>query len=132
LKPKNPKNTEIAMSNIPEYLPFGRHTIRVVTINNVPKFAATDISNILGCEKSNKMLRRFCISTPEYIRLETSGGPQYFRMIDVDDLQAILSRRRHKNVALLQGWLENVILPAMKPQRNLLAKLFVLISGGVN
>lgn len=120
------------MSNIPEYLPFGRQTVRMVTINGVPKFAAIDISDILGYGKSNKMLRRFCASMPEYIRLQTTGGPQYVRIIGVDDLQAILSRCRHKNVGRLQNWLENVILPAIKPRRNLLAELFVLISVGVN
>ena len=101
----------------------------MVTANGVPKFAAIDISDILGYEKSTVFV---ALLPWGYIRLQTTGGPQYVRMIDVDDLQAILARCRHKNVGWLQNWLENVILPAIKPRRNLLAELFVLISVGVN
>ena len=101
------------MSNVPANLVYGRRTIRAVIMNGIPKFSATDICNILGYVNPNKTLGRFCNSSPEYVRMDTPGGPQNFRMIGVDDLRSILNRSRRKSVPRLRSWLENELLPAV-------------------
>ena len=105
------------MSNSPANIAYGRRVIRTVFMNGVPKFSATDICNILGFFNPNKTLGRYCDSTPEYIRMDTPGGPQNLRVIGVDDLYAIFKRCRRSNRQLvasrLRNWLENELLPAV-------------------
>lgn len=101
------------MSNTPANLAYGKRTIRMVVMNGVPKFAATDICNILGYVNPNKTLGRFCNSSPEYVRMDTAGGPQNVRMIGTEDIRAILSRSRHKAVRRLREWFETKVIPAV-------------------
>ena len=61
------------MSNIPAALAYGKRTIRMVVMNGIPKFSATDICNILGYVNPNKTLGRFCESSPEYIKMQTTA-----------------------------------------------------------
>lgn len=100
------------MSNAPANLSYGKRTIRMVVMNGVPKFSATDICNILGYVNPNKTLGRFCDSSPEYVRMDTAGGPQNVRMIGTEDVRAILSRSRRKTVGRLRKWLEEEVVPA--------------------
>ena len=79
------------MSNIPHTIAFGRRQVRTVVMNGVRKFSATDICNILGYVNPNKIINRYCDSTPEYVRLATTGGPQNCRMIEAKDIRDILS-----------------------------------------
>ena len=101
------------MSNTPANLAYGKRTIRMVVMNGVPKFSATDICNILGYVNPNKTLGRFCNSSPEYVRMDTAGGPQNVRMIGTEDIRAILSRSRHKAVRRLREWFETKVIPAV-------------------
>lgn len=101
------------MSNTPANLAYGKRTIRMVVMNGVPKFAATDICNILGYVNPNKTLGRFCNSSPEYVRMDTAGGPQNVRMIGTEDIRAILSRSRHKAVRRLREWFETKVIPTV-------------------
>lgn len=100
------------MSNAPMNLAYGRRPVRTVVVNGIPKFSATDICNILGYVNPNKTLGRFCDSRPEYIRMDTAGGPQNFRVIGCEDVRAILSRSRRRGVRGLRNWLEGKIIPA--------------------
>ena len=100
------------MSNSPAHIAFGKRTVRAVIMNGVPKFSATDICNILGYVNPNKTLGRFCDSTPEYVKMDTTGGPQNVRMIGVNDIHAILSRSRRKTVGRLRKWLDEKVIPA--------------------
>ena len=93
------------MSNTPANLSYGKRTVR--------KFSATDICNILGYVNPNKTLGRFCNSSPEYVRMDTAGGPQNVRMIGTEDIRAILSRSRHKAVRRLREWFETKVIPAV-------------------
>lgn len=101
------------MSNTPENIPFGKRLVRTVTMNGVRKFSATDICNILGYNRPNKIIGRYCDSAPEYIRLETRGGLQSCRMITAEDIRAILSRSRRKAVPRLRKWLDEVTVPSV-------------------
>ncbi len=101
------------MSNTPANLAYGKRTVRMVVMNGVPKFSATDICNILGYVNPNKTLGRFCNSSPEYVRMDTAGGPQNVRMIGTEDIRAILSRSRHKAVRRLREWFETKVIPAV-------------------
>ncbi len=101
------------MSNTPANLSYGKRTVRMVVMNGVPKFSATDICNILGYVNPNKTLGRFCNSSPEYVRMDTAGGPQNVRMIGTEDIRAILSRSRHKAVRRLRDWFETKVIPAV-------------------
>ena len=101
------------MSNTPANLSYGKRTVRMVVMNGVPKFSATDICNILGYVNPNKTLGRFCNSSPEYVRMDTAGGPQNVRMIGTEDIRAILSRSRHKAVRRLREWFETKVIPAV-------------------
>ena len=47
------------MSNIPAALAYGKRTIRMVVMNGVPKFSATDICNILGYVNPNTLARYY-------------------------------------------------------------------------
>lgn len=100
------------MSNSPVHIAFGKRTVRAVIINGLPKFSATDICNILGYVKPNKTLSRYCDSSPEYVKLDTAGGPQNVRMISLDDIHAILARSRRKEVGRLHKWLDEKVMPA--------------------
>jgi len=100
------------MSNTPANLAYGKRTVRAVIMNGVPKFSATDICNILGYVNPNKTLGRFCNSSPEYVKMDTAGGPQNVRMIGIGDIDAILSRSRHKKVGRLRKWLDEKVIPA--------------------
>jgi len=101
------------MSNKPESISYGKRLVRTVTINGIRKFSATDICNILGYNNPNKILGRYCNSTPEYVRLETKGGLQNCRMITAEDIRAILSRSRRKAVPRLRRWLDEVTAPSV-------------------
>ncbi len=101
------------MSNTPANLAYGKRTVRMVVMNGVPKFSATDICNILGYVNPNKTLGRFCDSSPEYVRMNTTGGPQNVRIIGMDDIYMILDRSRHKAVRRLRNWFENQVIPAV-------------------
>lgn len=100
------------MCNQPVNLPFGKRIVRTVTMNGIRKFSATDICNILGYPNPNKILGRYCDSVPEYVRLETTGGPQNCRMIGADDIREILAHSRRKVVIRLGKWLDRVTAPA--------------------
>ena len=99
------------MSNTPEIIPFGKRSVRLVTMNGVTKFSATDICNILGYPKANKILGRYCNSTPEYIRLNTPGGTQNVRMIEQADIEVILRHSRRPAVPALRRWLHERTAP---------------------
>lgn len=99
------------MSNHPVNLTFGKCIVRTVTMNGIRKFSATDICNILGYSNPNKILGRCCGSMPEYVRLETSGGPQNCRMIGADDIRDILVHSRRKIAVRLGKWLDKVSAP---------------------
>ena len=105
------------MSNYPVLIPYGKRSIRTVILNGVIKFSATDICNILGYIKANKILGRYCDSTPEYIRLHTPGGVQSLRMIEKSDIESMpdggaLSGILSRHFVRLQGELiEEGILP---------------------
>ena len=101
------------MSNVPRTLLFGSRQVRTVVMNGVRKFSATDICNILGYVNPNKILNRYCGSTPEYIRMDTTGGPQNFRMISATDIRDILSHSRRKVVSRLRRWLDEVTAPTV-------------------
>ena len=101
------------MSNIPHTIAFGRRQVRTVVMNGVRKFSATDICNILGYVNPNKILGRYCNSTPEYVRLATTGGPQNCRMIEAKDIRDILSHSRRKIVRRLRRWLDEVTAPSV-------------------
>ena len=101
------------MSNIPHTLAFGRRQVRTVVMNGVRKFSATDICNILGYVNPNKTLGRYCDSAPEYVRLETAGGPQNCRMISVVDIRSVLSHSRRRIVPRLRRWLDSVTAPSV-------------------
>ena len=94
------------MSNTPEIIPFGKRSVRLVTMNGVTKFSATDICNILGYTKANKILGRYCNSTPAYIRMRTAGGPQYVRVIERADIEAILNHSKRPAAPALRQWLD--------------------------
>lgn len=100
------------MCNHPENILFGKRPVRTVTMNGIRKFSATDICNILGYSNPNKILGRYCDATPEYIRLETTGGPQNCRMIVANDIRTILSHSRRKVVARLRKWVDEVTAPS--------------------
>ena len=100
------------MSNIPLTIPYGKRIVRLVMMNGLPKFCATDICDILGYVNPNKTLGRFCDSTPEYVKMNTAGEPQNFRMIGTDDVRAILARSRRRNVGRLKKWFEEKVVPA--------------------
>jgi prophage antirepressor-like protein len=102
------------MSNTPANLSYGKRTVRMVVMNGIPKFSATDICNILGYVNPNKTIGRFCDSSPEYIRMNTTGGPQNVRMIGTEDIRSILDRSRHKNVRRLRNWFENKVMAAFQ------------------
>ena len=116
------------MRNIPDKLAYGKRSIRMVLLNGVPKFSATDICNILGYVNPNKTLGRFCNSEPEYIRLHTAGGPQNVRRIEIDDIRDILCRSRRKNVPRFRNWFENVAIPVLTQGHNPQARLLVLLT----
>jgi len=99
------------MSNSPENIPFGKRLVRTITINGIRKFSATDICNILGYNNPNKIIGRYCESTPEYFRLETIGGPQNCRMITEENIRDILARSRRKAVPKLRRWLDGLVTP---------------------
>ena len=101
------------MSNVPHNLTFGNRQVRTVVMNGVRKFSATDICNIIGYVNPNKVLGRYCNSTPEYICLATTGGPQNCRMISAADIRDILSHSRRKVVSRLRRWLDNVTAPTV-------------------
>lgn len=101
------------MSNTPTNLAYGKRTVRMVVMNGVPKFSATDICDILGYVNPNKTLKHFCDSSPEYVRMDTAGGPQNVRMIGTEEIRAILSRSRRKAVRRLQEWFETKVIPAI-------------------
>ena len=101
------------MSNIPHILTFGNRRVRTVVMNGVRKFSATDICNILGYVNPNKTLGRYCDSAPEYVRLETTGGPQNCRMISVADIRSVLSHSRRRVVPRLRRWLDSVTAPSV-------------------
>ena len=94
------------MSNTPEIIPFGKRSVRLVTMNGVTKFSATDICNILGYTNAHKILGRYCDSTPEYIRMRTAGGPQYVRVIERADIEAILNHSKRPAAPALRQWLD--------------------------
>jgi hypothetical protein len=48
-----------SMSNTPANLSYGKRTVRMIVMNGIPKFSATDICNILGYVNPNKTLGRF-------------------------------------------------------------------------
>ena len=99
------------MSNTPEIIPFGKRSVRLVTMNGVTKFSATDICNILGYTNAHKILGRYCDSTPEYIRLDTPGGVQNVRVIAQADIEAILSHSKRPAVPALRRWLHERTAP---------------------
>ena len=101
------------MSNIPHTLAFGNRQVRTVMMNGVRKFSATDICNILGYVNPNKIINRYCDSTPEYVRLATTGGPQNCRMIEAKDIRDILSHSRRRIVRRLRRWLDEVTAPSV-------------------
>lgn len=96
------------MSNYPVLIPYGKRSIRTVTLNGVIKFSATDICNILGYIKANKILGRYCDSTPEYIRMHTPGGVQSLRMIEKSDIESILSHSKRRTVPRVRKWLSEL------------------------
>ena len=119
------------MCNTADCLFYGSRIVRMITINNVPKFAATDVCNILGYVNANKILGRFCDSTPEYVRLATRGGVQSVRVIGIDDVRAILARSRRRNAARFRAWFEGEAVPfnvSMWPAR---PDAFLVASQGV-
>lgn len=120
------------MRNISDNFLYGQRSIRMVIINGVPKFSATDICNILGYAKANKTVGHFCGSSPEYIRLHTAGGPQNVRMIEIDNIRDILARSRSKHVPHFQEWFENTVVPALTQKRSLLSRIRMLFSLGMN
>jgi prophage antirepressor-like protein len=106
---------------------YGKRTVRVITMNGVPKFSATDICNILGYVNPNKTIGRFCDSSPEYIKIGTTGGPQNVRMIGIDDIRSILARSRHKNVRRFRNWFENKVFPAVIQPEYVLCGVAMLV-----
>jgi len=118
------------MSNTPEIIPFGKRSVRLVTMNGVAKFAATDICNILGYSKPNKILGRTCNSTPEYIRLDTPGGVQNVRMIDIEDIFDILEHCRSRNAKQFRKWIEETVIPYLMLRMRPVAEPIVIISLG--
>lgn len=107
------------MSNIPAELAYGKRTIRMVVMNGIPKFSATDICNILGYINPNKTLGRFCESAPEYVKMQTSGGPQNVRIISPDDIRDIFRHSRRSNATKLKNWFENKVFPAFYSEPNI-------------
>ena len=118
------------MSNTPEIIPFGKRPVRLVTINGVAKFAAKDICNILGCFKPNKILGHYCDSTPEYILLDTPGGAQNVRVIDLEDIFDILEHCRSRNAKQFRKWIKETVIPYLMLRMRLVAEPVVIISLG--
>ncbi len=107
------------MSNIPAALAYGKRTIRMVVMNGIPKFSATDICNILGYVNPNKTLGRFCDSSPEYVKMQTTGGPQNVRIVSPDDIRSILQHSTRTNVPKLSAWFEKNVFPAFHSEPNI-------------
>lgn len=107
------------MSNIPAALAYGKRSIRMVVMNGIPKFSATDICNILGYVNPNKTLGRFCESSPEYIKMQTTGGPQNVRIIAPNDIRDIFRHSRRRNVPQLKNWFETKVFPAFHTEPNI-------------
>ena len=118
------------MSNTPEIIPFGKRSVRLVTMNGVTKFSATDICNILGYPKANKILGRYCDSTPEYIQMRTAGGPQYVRVIDIEDIFDILEHCRSRNAKQFRKWIEETVIPYLMLRMRPVVDPIVIISLG--
>jgi prophage antirepressor-like protein len=96
------------MSNFPTLIPYGKRSVRTVNLNGIIKFSATDICNILGYVNANKILGRYCDSSPEYIRLHTPGGQQNVRMIEKSDIEDILSHSTRRTVPRVRRWLADI------------------------
>ena len=118
------------MSSTPALISCRPRTIRSVTMNGVTKFAAIDICNILGYPKANKILGRYCNSTPEYIRMRTAGGPQYVRVIDIEDIFDILEHCRSRNAKQFRKWIEETVIPYLMLRMRPVAEPIVIISLG--
>ena len=111
------------MCNVPVLIPCGNHTVRTINLDGITLFVAKDICNILGSAKANKILGRYCDSRPGYMRMVTPGGLQYIRVIDQDDIEAILSHSQSPAVPLLRSWLNS----GGVSQRNILQSLWNLM-----
>jgi prophage antirepressor-like protein len=111
------------MCNVPVLIPCGNHTVRTINLDGITLFVAKDICNILGSAKANKILGRYCESIPGYMRMMTPGGLQYIRVIDQDDIEAILSHSQSPAVPLLRRWLNS----GGVSQRNILQSLWNLM-----
>ena len=118
------------MSSTPALISCRPRTIRSVTMNGVTKFAAIDICNILGYPKANKILGRYCNGTPAYIRMRTAGGPQYVRVIERADIEAILNHSRRPAVPALRQWLDRENARQRRGLHRFWSRLRQLITNG--
>jgi prophage antirepressor-like protein len=107
------------MSNIPANIAFGKRRIRMVVMNGVPKFSASDVCNILGYYNASKVVGRYCESLPEYIKMETSGGPQTVRILAPNDILDIFKHSKRPMAKKFKKWFENKVFPAFHSQVNI-------------
>ena len=118
------------MRNAPALIHHDPRIVRSVTMNGVTKFAAIDICNILGYPKANKILGRYCNSTPEYIRMRTAGGPQYVRVIERADIEAILNHSKRPAAPALRQWLDRENARQRRGLHRFWSRLRQLITNG--
>ena len=93
------------MSNVPTSISYGKHTVRTININGVPKFCANDFCSVLGYKNTRNVVRRLDKNSREYIRLDTPGGPQTFVMINIDGIREILWHTRKRITPKMQKWI---------------------------
>ena len=111
------------MTNIPANIAYGKRRIRMVVINGIPKFSACDICNILGYYNASKVIGKYCESLPEYIKMETAGGPQTLRILTPNDVRDILKHSRRPMAKKFKEWFETKVIPAFNAQPNVVMLL---------
>ena len=93
---------------------FEGSPIRVVEVDGVPNFVASDVARALGYTNASKALNDHCKGVTIRYPLDTPGGVQQVRFITEPDVLRLIMGSRLPAAQQFERWVFETVLPAVR------------------
>jgi prophage antirepressor-like protein len=90
---------------------FEAHAVRTMVIDETPWWVGRDVCEALGYKTPQRAIHAHCKGVPKWSPLQTEGGVQKFRIINIGDVFRLIANCNLPEGERFESWIFDTVLP---------------------
>jgi prophage antirepressor-like protein len=90
---------------------FESHAVRTVVLDETPWWVGRDVCEALGYKTPQRAIHAHCKGVPKWNTLQTQGGRQKFRIINIGDVFRLIANCNLPEGERFESWIFDTVLP---------------------